>query len=126
MANARASIAAAGAEIKQLQSRIAAFESKLAEAERTIAELRAENAELLSALADCGETIRDTEKARDEAKRAAVWSAKNHAMSHGYGRLTWVVDEYPFVAGIDCLGTDADIYRALKEATGINNQQEVK
>lgn len=55
---------------------------------------------------------------RDEARRVAVWAVKMCArMADSNKSLMWVwVDEEAY--SVPCDGTDADIYRALREAMG--------
>ena len=92
----------------KLIDRIAALESQLAEAERTIAAMQA----LANLLED----------ERDEARRVAVRSARE--ATRGFLSV-WVrgVSKNRERCGHDEVfehdGTDADIYRALKEASGI-------
>lgn len=95
---------------------------KLAEAERTIAELRQKYEDTIDGAAKVAlmaeKRARDAEAERDEARRVAVWAVKMCArMADSNKSLMWVwVDEEAY--SVPCDGTDADIYRALREAMG--------
>jgi hypothetical protein len=98
---------------KELESQRAALESRLSEAEaRYQSHMNGSAYDRIAAL----------EAKLDEAKRVAVWAARHHASYHAdkpIGRVDYWID---WDAGTqdeeECDGTDADIYRALREAEG--------
>jgi hypothetical protein len=96
---------------------VADLEAKLAEVERENEELRQKYEDTMDGAAKVAlmaeKRVRDAEAERDEAKRVAVWAARGEWGLTQDGREL-VSDDYSRTIEVD--GTDADVYRALKEA----------
>ena len=135
-------------QIEELwHNEITTLESQLAEAERTIGQLKhrigeiedergATIKELRATLQDCYEAMRARERdneatdararsiiaaahaERDEAIRVAVWAVRE-CVGNGAANSSIVWGDYELnPRHVDHDGTDADIYRALREAMG--------
>ena len=108
-----------GAAEAAKDERIATLESQLAEAERTIAELRGHSCGKTHGY-QTGECVfcsrEGLRRERDEAKRVAVFVAEQR-ITLGVGFDGRAFAYIPWRGGkLEHDGTDADIYRALKEA----------
>lgn len=103
-----------------LKDRIATLEAKLVEAERTIAELRSINAGKVESDGRHLKALAEIEAERDEARRVAVWAVRKEARvfwEHmDYQKPLLWKGQHPYQNTLFTIGTDADIYRALKEA----------